>query len=277
MDAMVMGIYGALALASVGAGVSTVLFGFGGGFVVVPLLYHAVRVLGGEGSATADAAMQVAVATSACVMVVSSALATKRHAKRGNLVRAQLWPLAGWIALGSVAGAAMAMALPGAWVRWAFVVYMVVSIADCVLRPGFVHSSGLSATGHQPPPATTAALGLGIGTIAAGLGVGGSVMTVPLMRRRGLSMTVATAMASPLTLPVGVAGAITYMLVGAQQAPVLPGPHWGYVDLWSLGLLVVGSWLGMRCASPWIGRIPDRLHAQIYVGLLVMVLLAMLW
>lgn len=43
MDAMVRGIYGAMMLASVGA----VLFGFGSGFVVVPLLYRPVRVLPG--------------------------------------------------------------------------------------------------------------------------------------------------------------------------------------------------------------------------------------
>lgn len=270
-------IYAVLALASVLAGVTTVLFGFGGGFVIVPLLFHAVRAMADPALASSDSAMQVAVATSVCVMVVSSTLATRKHARRGNLVRDQLWPLAAWIGVGAVCGAALAMWVPSAWVRWAFVVYMVVTIADCVLRPGFVQNTATQTKEvATPSPSTTAALGLSIGTIAACLGVGGSVMTVPLMRRRGLSMTQSTAMANPLTLPVGIAGAATYLLFGLDKAPALPGPHWGYVDLSALALLIVGSLIGMRCASPWIGRIPDRLHAQIYVGLLVLVLVGML-
>lgn len=39
-------------------------------------------------------------------------------------------------------------------------------------------------------------------------------MTVPLLRRRGLSMTQATAMANPLSLPVALVGTAVYMLAG---------------------------------------------------------------
>lgn len=274
----IMLIYTTLALASVLAGVTTVLFGFGGGFVIVPLLFHCVRALAGDSAAGADVAMQVAVATSVCVMVVSSTLATRRHARLGNLVREQLWPLVVWIGVGAIAGAALAMWVQGAWVRWAFIVYMVVTIADCLLRPGFIRKQQVSVESREavPAPATTAVLGVGIGIIAASLGVGGSVMTVPLMRRRGLSMTKSTAMANPLTLPVGMAGAATYLIVGSQSAPALPGLHWGYVDVSAFALLVAGSLIGMRLASPLIGRIPDRLHAQIYIALLVLVLVGML-
>lgn len=271
-------IYALLAIASVLAGVSTVLFGFGGGFVIVPLLYHVMKALAGDNAAAAGAAMQVAVATSVCVMVVSSALATRRHARKGNIVREQLWPLVLWIGVGAVCGAILAMVVKGAWVRWAFVIYLMATIIDCLLRPGFIRSTrqGESEPAPIPSSTTTAFLGMGIGVIASCLGVGGSVMTVPLMRRRGLSMTVSTAMANPLTLPVGIAGAATYLLVGLQSAPALPGLHWGYVDLSAFALLVAGSLIGMRLAAPLIGRIPDRLHAQIYVTLLAVVMLGML-
>lgn len=46
------------------------------------------------------------------------------------------------------------------------------------------------------------------------LGVGGSVMTVPLLRRCGLSMSQATSMTNPLSVPVALAGT----LIGVMKA-----------------------------------------------------------
>ncbi|GHC23587.1 hypothetical protein [Aidingimonas halophila] len=49
----------------------------------------------------------------------------------------------------------------------------------------------------------------------------------------------------------------------------------GYVDLRALLALAVGSWLGIRLASLWIGRIPDHIHAGMYLVLLTVVLVVM--
>jgi uncharacterized membrane protein YfcA len=117
--------------------------------------------------------------------------------------------------------------------------------------------------------------GVGIGTIATFLGVGGSVMTVPLLRRCGLSMSRATSMANPLSLPVAVAGTLTYMAMAGFTEFDL-GPWFiGYVDVLAFAVLTAGSMLGIRLATPWIGRIPDRMHARVYIGLLVLVMLSL--
>lgn len=121
----------------------------------------------------------------------------------------------------------------------------------------------------------TATAGTAIGAIAAFLGVGGSVMTVPLMRRRGASMTAATAAANPLSLPMAVVGSATYALLAWNDTP-LGAWHAGYIDLRACLVLVVGSWLGIRLASRWIGNIPDHVHARAYIALLCIVLLVML-
>lgn len=47
----------------------------------------------------------------------------------------------------------------------------------------------------------------------------------------------------------------------------------GYVDLLAFVALTLGALLGIRLATPWIGRIPDRFHAWAYIGLLVIVML----
>lgn len=255
------------------AGITTVLFGFGGGFVVVPLLYSVLLATHGSGSAVGNAAMHVAIATSTCVMIFGSGLATLRHHKAGTVQWEQVRPLLGYIAVGAIPGATAAFALSGDWVRCAFIFYLGLTIFDSILRPGFTQETYARIRPWRR--SMTAAAGIAVGAIAAFLGVGGSVMTVPLMRRRGASMTAATAAANPLSLPMAVVGSATYALLAWNDAP-LGAWQVGYIDLRACLVLVVGSWLGIRLASRWIGMIPDRLHAWAYIALLCSVLLVML-
>lgn len=267
-----MSLYLLLAVCGCLTGITTVLFGFGGGFVVVPLLYRLLSQLNAADSAIGRSAMQIAVATSTCVMIFGALLATLRHQRAGTLDWSQLRPLLGFIGAGAVAGALAAATVHGEELRWAFAAYLALTILDCWLRPGFLSQP---AEGRAAPSSIATALsGLVIGWVAAFLGVGGSVMTVPLMRRRGIAMGRATAMANPLSLPVALAGTATYAVLSTGPAPSFGAWYLGNVDLRAAAVLVVGTWIGIRVASPWIGRIPDRVHARIYLGLLVIVLMA---
>ncbi|WP_394428279.1 TSUP family transporter [Streptomyces sp. SGAir0957] len=243
-------------------GVTTVLFGFGGGFVTVPVITVADAALGGD-------AVRVATATSALVMLVNAVvatLATRREVLARLRGRAPLFVLLG---LGGALGAAAARIAPGAVLRWGFVLYVAVTAADLLARPGFL----------RPAPATPAApraqglptgLGLPIGGVAAFLGVGGSVMTVPLMRRAGAPMPVAAALANPLTLVI-VAPALLVSLL--TRGPVPSGAGLvglvGSVDVVSALALLTGSLpvvVALRRRPP---HIPEAVHAGTYVALLV--------
>jgi uncharacterized membrane protein YfcA len=182
--------------------------------------------------------------------------------------------LGGFIGVGAVVGAVAAMWVSGEVIRYAFIAYLGVTIADCLLRRGFLTASD-TAIPRRLGRAEVSGGGVGIGTIATFLGVGGSVMTVPLLRRCGLSMSQATSMANPLSLPVALAGTLTYMAMAGFTEFDL-GPWFvGYVDVLAFAVLTVGSLVGIRLATPWIGRIPDRMHARVYVGLLVLVMLSL--
>lgn len=255
------------------SGVTTVLFGFGGGFVVVPVLYGLMS--SAAGGLAEQAAMHVAVATSTCVMIVNASVSTRRSARAGTLLKAWLWPLAGFIAIGSLIGAVAAGLVSGAALRMAFIVYLAVTIVDCLFRRGFVAPTLVG----EPRFLTRWSIGPGgvvIGAVATFLGVGGSVMTVPLLRRCGLSMTQATSMANPLSLPVALVGTATYMLVGGLSGETLGTGYIGPVNLAAFVVLTIGAWFGMRLAGQWVGRIPDHLHARVYIGLLALVMLSML-
>lgn len=250
-------------------GVTTVLFGFGGGFVTIPVVRGFLIATGQDDGADA---MHVAVATSTAVMAVNAVTAASGRRRSGRPRRDYLWPLAGFVLLGAAIGSLAATWLGGALLHALFVVYLLIAIADSLLREGF-----LTATdGGEPRPLgriTTTFGGVGIGTVAAGLGVGGSVMTVPLLRRRGLPMATTTALANALSVPVAVAGSIVYALAPAAQA--LPG-RVGSIDLVACAALLSGSLPTVALVRRVATRVPDRLHSAAYVGLLVLVLIVML-
>lgn len=254
------------------AGVTTVLFGFGGGFVAVPLLFTLISVSHAPGSAIGEAAMHIAVATSTAAMIFGAGLSTLRHARARTLQWPVVRPLLGYVALGAVLGAWAATQVQGAWIRWLFIGYLGLTILDAVLRPGFTVSTG---DGMRPlGRRASAVIGVGMGAVAAFLGVGGSVMSVPLMRRRGASMAVATASANPLSLPMAIAGTAAYAVLAWRTEAL--GPWFaGYIDVRALAVLVLGSWCGIRLAAPWIGRMPDALHVKCYLALLGVVLVVM--
>jgi uncharacterized membrane protein YfcA len=119
--------------------------------------------------------------------------------------------------------------------------------------------------------------GLVIGAIASLLGVGGSVMTVPLMRRHGARMKNAVAMANPLSFPVAIIGTLTYVLAARQHHIDLGPGYLGFVHLPSFAILSVCSILGVELAVRTLPKIPDKAHAVIYVGLLILVVITMLF
>ena len=254
------------------SGVTTWLFGFGGGFVTVPLLYLLVTGAWGAQSVVGQQAMHIAVATSALVMLCSALLASWQHARTGTLSWRRLWAMLTGIAVGGTAGALLALEASGAWIRWLFVIYLLATVADCYLRAGFMTPPSRRVIPTVPHELT---LGGIIGLIASFLGVGGSVMTVPLMRRRGVLMAEAAGMANVLTLPLAATATLTWLLMAWLSPVALPNGFVGNIWLSAAAQLVAGSWLGLKIASRWLARLPDRWHVRIYPLLLIAVLLVM--
>ncbi|MEC8456607.1 MAG: sulfite exporter TauE/SafE family protein, partial [Pseudomonadota bacterium] len=97
-----------LILALVGAGlfggIIAGLFGVGGGTVLVPVLFYAFTVLGvgGEGD------LHTAIGTSLATIVVTALRSLAAHRKHGAVDEQVLRTWTPWVALGAVAGAAVA-------------------------------------------------------------------------------------------------------------------------------------------------------------------------
>ncbi|MBT1257442.1 sulfite exporter TauE/SafE family protein [Rhodococcus erythropolis] len=261
----------ALILLAFGAltGVTTVLFGFGGGFVTVPVVYAASTL-----RADVIDPMHVAVASSAAVMVVNSLSATIAFRKSGRLRAEYIRPLIGPVAAGAGLGAVAAGHVDDGAVRILFVLYLVVTILDSLLRQGFL---------TPPEPREhldrhgVRAVGIGIGAVASFLGVGGSVMTVPMMRRGGVPMADAAASANPLSLPVAVVATAVYAASsGHSTASDLSAGRLGAIDLLAVCALLAGSLPAIALSRRIVGAIPDRIHAAAYIALLAVVTAVMI-
>ena len=100
-----------LFICGVACGVTTWLFGFGGGFVTVPLISLLVTAAWGAQSDVGGQAMHIAVATSALVMLCAALLATWRHLRSGTLCWRPLRMMFVGIALGGIAGALLALSV----------------------------------------------------------------------------------------------------------------------------------------------------------------------
>ncbi|TKG70797.1 sulfite exporter TauE/SafE family protein [Prauserella endophytica] len=259
----------ALLLFGVGilTGTTTVLFGFGGGFVTVPVIVGVDAALG------ADAA-HVAVATSSVVMVVNALVATAAT-DRGvlGLLRGRAG-LVGLLALGGAAGAVAARFAPSALITWGFVGYVTGTIVDVLARPGFLRRAAPAVAAPGQAALATGA-GLPIGAVASFLGVGGSVLTVPLLRRAGHPMRVATSLANPLTLAIATPALVVFLAqhaaIGGEGGVALVGA----VDVGAAAALLAGALpviVALRRRPP---RIPDHVYAWTYVGLLAIVVVAM--
>ncbi|MER6722423.1 hypothetical protein [Streptomyces halstedii] len=81
----------------------------------------------------------------ALVMVVNAGFATAVTPRRRTLLAlCGATPLLLLLAVGAAAGASAARLTPSAPVRWAFIAYVALTLADVLLRPGFLRP-------HTPP------------------------------------------------------------------------------------------------------------------------------
>lgn len=231
-----------LALLAVGgaAGIAAGMFGIGGGLIMIPALVWLLPALG----APPEQVMHLAVGTSLATIAVGSLTATRAHHLRGA-VRWDLWrTLAPPLALGALGGALLGRALPGGMLAAAFAALTV------VLSIWFVR--GAPPPARPPGDLLLRALCLPIGMLAALVGVGGGLLSVPLLLARGVPLPIAVGTTSALTLPVSIAGGLGYAL----GAPATLEGATGFV-LWPAAIaLALGAFSTARIGVAWAHALP---------------------
>lgn len=249
-------------------GILSSMFGFGGGFVVVPILFAFL-----PDTIPSDYLMHTAIGTSLAVMIVNSLNSTINHAKKGNVTWSVFKRLVGSIAVGSLLGGIIAVFINSDVLRIAFISLLVYVLISNSLRKTFTKE--IDTPFRLPKPRSSAFVGTGIGFISTLLGIGGSVMTIPYLRKKGMRMLNAVALATPLGLPIAIVGSATYLMTGLQ-AEGMPSSTIGFIYIPALVGFTIGGFFGVPIGRKWAQQLPDSLFSKVYLILLFIVVVLMI-
>ncbi len=231
------------------AGVLAGLFGVGGGIIIVPVLVLTFAAQGFD----SQVLTHLAVGTSLATIVFTSINSVLEHQRKG----AVRWPIFAWMSVGILAGAAVgaltASAIAGPMLQRIIGVFAILIAIQMGfdLRP--------KAQGSVPGKPGLVAAGGVIGWASAIFGIGGGSLTVPFLTWRSVPMQQAVATSSATGLPIALASALSFMLLG-WQVPGLPE--------WSLGYVYLPALLGIALTSMFFARLGARLAHRLSPRLL---------
>jgi len=229
----------ALAMAATGlvSGTLAGLLGVGGGIVIVPLLFNVFPLFGIPEAIQ----MKLAVGTSLATIIPTSIVSARKHRASGTMDEALLrsiWlPMMAGVALGTL----LAVQVRGEGLTAVFAV-MALLVA---LHMGFT-GVNFRVAEKVPDGPPRAALGIGIGSVSAMMGIGGGTLGVPILSMFGHPIRAAVATSSVFGLIISVPATIGFIW-GGWGDPMLPPYSLGYVSVIGFALIAPTSII----ATPW--------------------------
>jgi uncharacterized membrane protein YfcA len=244
-----------LAFAGLFAGFVGGLFGVGGGVVLVPALYVVFGALGIDDSVR----VHLAVGTSLSTIFATSLRSLAAHARAQAVDFALLRAWVPWIALGAIAGAAIAGAIEARALSIVFGAGLLLAAAQL----GFGDPNWRAAPA-PPERFARAAFAFSIGTLSAMMGVGGGVFGVTLLTACGRPIHQAVATASGFGAAIAAPAALGFVLSGWGREG-LPWGSAGFVNLPGFvvlaSLTVVTAPIGARLAHRLDQKVLKRAFA----------------
>ena len=222
------------------AGITAGLFGVGGGLLIVPVLVFSFTAQGIDPLILTH----LAVGTSLATIVFTSLNSILAHHRQG----AVRWAVVRWMTLGILIGAALgsltAAAIQGPMLQKIIGVFAIV----IAVQMGFSLQPKSSAGVPGKPVLTVA--GIVIGWASAIFGIGGGSLTVPFLTWRSVPIQQAVATSAACGLPIAIAGALSFAVVGWQDA---------HLPEWSLGFVYLPALVGIAITSMYFARIGAQL------------------
>ena len=205
------------------------MFGIGGGIVMVPILIYVFDYL----QIPAEISGVMAIATSVACIVFTGASSARAHYGHGNVEKSILPKLAIGVAIGGVIGSFVADYIGGIVILQVFVVF-------AYLRAYRIYRPDTKVVAKSFPKSTPFSLFSGgvIGIISNIVGVGGGVMSVPLMVAYKIPMRIAIGTSAVLGMCLAIPGAINYALLSTSE-PVVGAI--GYIHIPSMLSIVASS------------------------------------
>ncbi|MBT0669149.1 sulfite exporter TauE/SafE family protein [Novosphingobium profundi] len=237
-------------LAGLASGFAAGLFGIGGGFVVVPVLFVMLPLLG----ASPDSIAHVAIGTSLATILVTSLRSVQAHARRGAVDFTLLRAWAPGVILGVGAGVLLASRVSGQALALIF------GLGVAVMALHFLFPVLASRHLRDELPGGFARIGIagGIGAFSSLLGIGGGTLAIIVMTLCGKSIHRSIATASGVGFLIAVPGTLGFVAIGLGTAG-LPTGSLGYVNLPATLAIVSTSIF----SAPWGAATAHRLPPSV--------------
>lgn len=251
------------ALTGLVAGFLAGYLGIGGGLVLVP----ALSWLFSRDPATADVAVQMAVATSLATMLFTSMSSLLAHHKRGAILWSLVRQMIPGLLAGALLGSIIADRIGNNALGNVFGVFALVV--------GIQLLSGTRRIGSHTIPGwpVVTGMGFGIGTISSLLGIGGGSMTVPWLLWHGQRVQSAVATAAACGYPIAIAGTFGFVMLGDDTSSAMT---LGYVNLPALAGVVIFSVVGAPLGVAAVHRSSTLLARRFFAAFLLIVAVKML-
>lgn len=189
------------------AGFISGLLGIGGGMIVVPALLMIFKLL----NFPFENMMQMAIGTSLTAMIFTAGSSAWAHHKTVNwYIFKALIP---GIFLGSILGAMIAHILPTEILQVIFGIFL------CVLGTYFLLTAKIKEVEAtiKPDYFIIHLMGLMIGSISSILGIGGGIITVPMLLMLGTSMQNAISTSATTGFLIATVGALSFLFLGLTE------------------------------------------------------------
>ncbi|MBW6509758.1 MAG: sulfite exporter TauE/SafE family protein [Desulfuromonadales bacterium] len=228
------------------AGFLAGLLGIGGGVVLVPLFLWLFPLAG----LPPELVVHTAFGTSLAIILPTAVISTLGHRKRGNIHGEMVLYLALGGIIGGLLGATVAALVSGSILKICFgLLQIVISVRLLFFKQPYLPPESIDCA----RPRQFVAVGFIGGSFSAFFGIGGGVITVPLLLLLlHLPMRLAVGNSSALIVVSSLAAVTGYIWHGLQQPLVAPYSL-GYVN-WLVVLLVapvtmICARLGVRFAG----------------------------
>lgn len=248
------------------------LLGVGGGFIMSPIQYWLFQAEG----LPPTLAIRLAFGTSLAVILPNAISGVLKHHKNSSV----LWKEAGLIGIfalfSSFGGAALAARLSAGILSKIFGLVVILGALKTYRTPAVRPKKGENAPSLVSGTAVYAGCGIIVGFLSGLVGIGGGVVSIPLMLvflRFGMREAVGTSAAIMLFTSAG--GTLGYVLNGWGE-PGLPPYSLGYVNLLNLGLLALPGILAARIGAGLTHRVRPEVLKHFFVLLMLYIGLKMI-
>lgn len=248
------------------AGFTAGLLGIGGGLIAVPgilLVFHLLDV-------PIEHSMQIAVGTSLAAMVFTSASSAYAHYRLKGIYWSVFFTLIPGVVLGAILGAIIADYLPSKQLA------MIFGMLACVIGIYFLFPTAEEAIENVQYDSNVfllSLIGFFIGIVSSIMGIGGGIVTVPILLGRGVPLRNAISTSAAVGFAIAVAGAASFLLLGLKQQTL--NDTLGYIYVPASIMIGVTAVLAAPFGAKMAYKLPTEILRRVFGIYLLLVGIAM--